>query len=237
MDKAGNCMLSKGTICICITGNEPIKKPRKETACFERSASVSNLILRIMLKEKDCRWRIQALSEQARCSVGQVYKVKSFLQSGGFLRVDPDGFSIDHAEMLLQEWARVYNKRQPEPIACYSLNRTDEFEARLKTVEDIYLTGISGGVRYAPAVRYNRVDIYVNAFAVSRVLKQLELKRVDSGANVHVYPVEDDVVLYDSRVIRGSRVVSPVQVFLDCMADKGRGEEEAQAVLRKEILK
>ena len=40
-------------------------------------------------------------------------------------------------------------------------------------------------------------------------------------------------------VVRGfeSRVASPVQVFLDCMEMKGRGEEMAETVFSKEIRK
>ena len=38
-------------------------------------------------------------------------------------------------------------------------------------------------------------------------------------------------------MIDESAVVSPLQIYLDCMQIKGRGEEMAEAVLRKEILR
>ena len=62
-------------------------------------------------------------------------------------------------------------------------------------------------------------------------------KKVDSGSNVAVYVSDNDEVFADSRDINHSRVASPVQVFLDCMQLKGRGEEMAEAVFSKEIWK
>jgi hypothetical protein len=38
-------------------------------------------------------------------------------------------------------------------------------------------------------------------------------------------------------MIKNCPVASPVQVFLDCMSLKGRGEEIAEAILDKEICK
>ena len=62
-------------------------------------------------------------------------------------------------------------------------------------------------------------------------------KQVDSGANVVVYVADSDELFFDSREINHSRVASPVQVFLDCMQLKGRGEEMAEDIFSKEIRK
>ena len=52
-----------------------------------------------------------------------------------------------------------------------------------------------------------------------------------------IYSLENDCYIKDFRVIDAMAVASPVQIYLDCMQLKGRGEEMAEAVLRKEILK
>ena len=52
-----------------------------------------------------------------------------------------------------------------------------------------------------------------------------------------MYASDSDQVFTDSRDINHSRVASPVQVFLDYMQLKGRGEEMAEAVSSKEIWK
>ena len=65
----------------------------------------------------------------------------------------------------------------------------------------------------------------------------MDMKEVNSGSNVVILPLENDSYIKDYRVIAESTVVSPLQIYLDCMQIKGRGEEMAEAVLRKEILR
>ena len=99
------------------------------------------------------------------------------------------------------------------------------------------LTGFSGGVRYAPVVRYTKAHVWVDRKDITDFLNLTECKKVDSGANVTVYIADSDEVFVDCREINQSRVASPVQVYLDCMQLKGRGEEMAEAVFSKEICK
>ena len=60
---------------------------------------------------------------------------------------------------------------------------------------------------------------------------------MSSGSNVVIFPLKNDSYIKDSRKIEESLVVSTVQIYLDCMQLKGRGEEMAEAVLMKEIIK
>jgi hypothetical protein len=62
-------------------------------------------------------------------------------------------------------------------------------------------------------------------------------KQVDSGSNVQIHLLSSDELLYDAGIIKNQLVASPVQVYLDCMRLKGRGEEMAEAILSKEIVK
>ena len=52
-----------------------------------------------------------------------------------------------------------------------------------------------------------------------------------------IWVVEGPEWFHDERIIRSERVASPVQVVLDCMNIKGRGEEMARAVFEKEIAR
>lgn len=52
-----------------------------------------------------------------------------------------------------------------------------------------------------------------------------------------LFSTRNDSYIKDYRVIGESAVVSPLQIYLDCMQIKGRGEEMADAVLKKEILR
>lgn len=68
-------------------------------------------------------------------------------------------------------------------------------------------------------------------------LDRIGLECVDSGSNVVIFPLENNSYIKDYRVIGGSTVVSPIQIYLDNMQIKGRGEEMAEAVLQKETLR
>ncbi len=75
---------------------------------------------------------------------------------------------------------------------------------------DYYLTGFSGGVRYAPVVRYNKVHVYIVPEDILETAVCLGLKEVDSGANVIIYSLENDSYKKDSRIIGDDMVVSPL---------------------------
>jgi hypothetical protein len=61
------------------------------------------------------------------------------------------------------------------------------------------------------------------------------LKPVPSGGNVALIEPYDEGVFYGTRTVEGAPVVSPVQLFLDLMQIKGRGEDAASAILGEAI--
>jgi hypothetical protein len=136
----------------------------------------------------------------------------------------------------------IYGKKEPSAYACYSLDNVSVLENKLKLLKkymgiESYLTGFSGGVRYVPVIRYNKVHMYLAPEDIQEAISYLEMKEVSSGSNVVIFPLKNDSYIKDSRKIEESLVVSTVQIYLDCMQLKGRGEEMAEAVLMKEIIK
>jgi hypothetical protein len=67
------------------------------------------------------------------------------------------------------------------------------------------------------------------------VASLLNLKEVESGANVMLLDPYDEGIFYGTQVIEDIRVVSPLQIYLDLKGYKGRGEEAAEAILRDVI--
>lgn len=243
-DYAGNCWFVGHSIYLSERGN---KNPRPEsgiasTTIFERSAEVSSLILRELFADINKIWRLKHLSETVNCSIGQVSKVMDFLIKNAWAEKSEEGYHISEPELLLKEWSKTYGKKTVPTYLCYSLDNPSILEGKLSNLRrdmgiDYYLTGFSGGVRYAPVVRYNKVHVYIAPEDMPEVFAYLGLKEVDSGANVIVFSLENDSYKKDSRIIGEDMVVSPLQVYLDSMQIKGRGEEIAEAVLLKEILK
>ena len=240
-DLSGNCLIQMDSIYISNKGN-PNRYPVENHAktIFKSSAKTTSLILRELMKDVTKRWKIKELAEKVGCSIGMVSRVKTYLCEQSWAVMDSSGLHITDAESLMKEWSRAYEI--PEAISCYTIESIPRFEEKCYAAYrnngvSLCLTGFSGGVRYAPVVRYTKAHVWVDRKDITDFLNLTECKKVDSGANVTAYIADSDEVFVDCREINQSRVASPVQVYLDCMQLKGRGEEMAEAVFSKEICK
>jgi hypothetical protein len=63
----------------------------------------------------------------------------------------------------------------------------------------------------------------------------LALKEVDSGANFTLIKPADEGVFYGVRFFKGIPVATPIQVYLELIGNKGRGQEAAEALLEEVI--
>ena len=242
-DYAGNCWFVGHSIFLSEKGNKnPQPKEQKSVSIFQRTSVVSSCILRELFADVTRIWKLKHLAEKVDCSIGQVSKLMNVLMENAWVEKLADGYKIINPESLLLEWSKDYGKKQITSYTCYSLDNVSVIEERLKKLKedmgiDSYLTGLSGGVRYAPVVRYNKVHVYIAPEDIREVIRYMDMKEVESGSNVVIFPLENNSYIKDYRVIGGFTVVSPIQIYLDSMQIKGRGEEMAEAVLQKEILR
>lgn len=245
MDMSGNCRLLMGSLYVSEQGH-PNKFAKKRVAktIFNPSSSVSPLILRQLMRDVSQPWKLSQLSEKLHCSIGQVSKVKDYLCEQLWAQMSSDGLRILDPQAIMIAWGEAYSEKSTlfDMLDCYSLLSIPEFEETIRTIRitrglDCFLTGFSGGVRYAPVVRYTKMHLMIRERDLNEFLEVAACKPVESGANVQIHVIPSDELLHDARIIGDQRVASPVQVYLDCMRLKGRGEEMAEAVLAKEILK
>jgi len=237
VDLAGNCHLSFGQVYIENEGKpNPFAQKRDLRSLYSPKAA---RVLRVLLTDPRRPWKVQALAAAAQVSLGQVANVKKLLTDREWLRTEQDGFRLSEPGALLTEWSDNYTYRRNQVHDYYSLRSIEEIEAELADVcrrERIpyALTGFSGAVRFAPAVRYQRVMAYVQNDQET-VISRLQLKSVSSGANVSLLTSYDEGVFYAARDCEGSRVVSPIQLYLDLRGFRGRGEEAANVLLEEVI--
>lgn len=242
-DYAGNCWFVGHSIFLSEKGNKnPQPKEQRSVSIFERTSVVSSCILRELFADVTKVWKLKHLAEKVNCSIGQVSKLMNVLVENAWVEKVAGGYRIIDPESLLLEWSKDYGKKEMTAYSCYSLDNISVIEERLKNLKkdmgiDSYLTGLSGGVRYAPVVRYNKVHVYIAPEDIQEAISYLDMKEVNSGSNVVILSLENNSYIRDCKVIDDSTIVSPVQIYLDCMQIKGRGEEMAEAVLRKEILR
>ena len=239
-DLAGNCYLSFPHIYIRREDwPNPIKQKRELRSLYAPKAA---RILRILLVTASDRrrWKMEALANEAGVSLGQVSNVKKRLVDREWAQSEPDGFWLSAPKDLLEDWSKNYTFRRHVVHDFYSLKNAAAVEADLANFcerEGIRyaLTGFSAAARLAPSVRHQRAMAYIwdNPEGLSQ---KLGLKKVESGANLSVLAPADDGVFYGARAARdGIQLVSPIQVYLDLRAYRGRGEEAAQAVYEQVI--
>ena len=97
------------------------------------------------------------------------------------------------------------------------------------------LGGFSAAARYAPTVRYKKLEVYVEQQAFNEFLLDMDLQPVSSGGNVVITIPHDETPYMFYREINRSVVTSPVQTVLDLLGNAGRGEEAAEAIIAKEF--
>lgn len=237
-DFAGNCSLTFGGVYIEKSGNpNPLLEKRDLRSLYSPKAA---RVLRVILNNPRKNWKMQDLANEAEVSLGQVANVKKLLDGRELIEKTEDGFTLKEPFSLLSEWSGNYVYRKNRVKEFYSLKVIPEIEAEIAEVckrEKINyaLTGFSGAARFTPSVRYQRVMAYVDV-EEAQLLKLFEFKEVGSGANVTILIPHDEGVYYGVSEKEGIRVVSLVQLYLDLMGFKGRGEEAANALL-EEVIK
>lgn len=236
VDLAGNCRLSFGQVYIQREGRpNPFAEKRDLRSLYSPKAE---RVLRVLLNSPTRNWKMESLAEEAKVSLGQAANVKKLLNDREWIRGDKVGFRLSEPESLLTEWVENYNFRRNQVNDYYSLKSVGEIESELAEackLEGINyaLSGFSGAARIAPSVRYQRATAYVDE--IERVASLLNLKRVTSGANVTLLEAYDEGVFNGEKEFDGTRVVSPVQLYLDLKGFRGRGEEAAEAVWEEVI--
>lgn len=236
-DLAGNCRLAFDRVYIRRDGfpNRAVQK-RDLRSLYSPKAE---RVLRVLLAAGRRNWRIQELADEAEVSLGQTANVKKLLLDREWMEADGEGLrlrSLDDAVLpLLTEWAANYRAERNAVSEYHSLKSIPQTEAELAQAKvRLAFTGFSGAARFAPAVRYQRVTAYVLG-GISALIERMGLKPVPSGGNVALIEPYDEGVFYGTRTVERAPVVSPVQLFLDLMQTKGRGEEAAQAILEEAI--
>jgi len=232
LDLAGNCFLSFETIYVHREGkpNSNIQR-REQRSLYSPKAE---RILRVLLSRPQQGWKTETLAEAAQVSFGQVANVKKFLADREWLTQNGDGIRLKDPGTVLDEWAAQYRFSRNQVVDYYALAELAECEYQLAEACQrqgmrYALTAFSGAARLAPAVRYQRAVVYVEA-DMNALTVSLGWKPVTSGANVSLLVPYDEGVFFDSREMDGTQLVTPVQIYLDLQNYRNRGQEAAQAI-------
>jgi hypothetical protein len=236
-DLSGNCYLCFGQVYIEQKGKPNLYAEKRDLRSLY--SPKAERVLRVLLSNPGKAWKIEALADEAQVSIGQVSNVKKLLDDREWILKERNGFVIGAPQKLLSEWSENYTFRRNKIRNFYSLKSVSEIEEDLADIchqkgLNYALTGFSGAARLAPAVRYKRVFAYFDE-SEEDIPVLLGLKEVQSGANMTLLIPYDAGVFYGIRELAGISIASPIQIYLDLIGFRGRGEEAANAIFAQVI--
>jgi hypothetical protein len=199
----------------------------------------SGRIMRVMLSNPGRSWRLQELAREAKVSLGLASRLKARLLDLEYASDKENGLTISRPGELLKQWADNYSFRKNKVNDYFSLDDLKKLERKFSQYCErrgipYALTLFSGAALVAPYMRYTRGFAYVGN-SIREVADSLGLKQVSSGPNFSILEPYDEGVFYGSREIGSMRVVSDVQLYLDLVGFKGRGEESAEFLFEQRI--
>ncbi len=237
-DMQGNVLIDFGSLFINVSGKtnrNPVQKTLKSLF-----ADKSSRILRVLLTSPEKSWAVQNLSVEAGVSIGLTSRVKQRLVDFELIPETKGGIKLSKPGELLDQWSKAYNYEKNEITKYYSQSQPAEIEKRVASFAassgtPYQLTMFSGAAKVAPFVRYNFAAFYFSG-SMRELERELAISPTTSGANVWVFRPFDEGVYYGMQKRDGISVASSVQLYLDLINYKGRGEEQATAI-RERILR
>jgi hypothetical protein len=237
IDLAGNCLLRFDQVNI-ERQNFPSVNVEKKTL---RSIFTpkSSRVLRVMLCNPKRFWQVQELANEAKVSLGLAFKVKERLLDLEYAREENKNICLNLPGELLDKWAENYSFRKNRMFDYFGIVEPKELERKIaeycKDKRIPYaLTLFSGAALVAPYARYTRGFVYVGN-KIQEVAESVGLKEVSSGPNFTILEPYDEGVFYAIRETEGIIVACDVQLYLDLIGYRGRGEESANFLLDQRI--
>lgn len=212
-----------------------MNKPAKGKNIF---ADKATLILRKMLCASEKKWVTRDFTGDNGVSLGMAQgTLETMAQKGYIERVKrgPDSSALlTNKDELLNDWVTKYRFDLNEVYTYYSPDKN--ILAKLKDYladKQYALTLHSGANLITSFVVTDQVHLYFKPGnwekEVLNLRQQLDLKELVRGGNIHIMrPVYKNSVFYGIRTIKGHKVVSGLQLYLDLFSFKPRGREHAE---------
>jgi hypothetical protein len=176
---------------------------------------------------------VTELVARSRASTGATYRVVEFLEREALIERAARGKIVTvHWRRILERWSEDYGFQRSNTVNAYLQPRG--LEALVHDLRDSIglsyaLTGSLAAQRVAPYAQPRLAMLYANVAA--DLVSTLDLRTVESGANVLIAETDYDVVFDRTVETEGLRFVAPSQAAVDLLTAPGRGPAEGQALL------
>jgi len=217
--------------------NKPVEKKRQKYLY----SPVSTRILRTLLLEPKKTWSIKSLSHDSQVSLGYSHRVVERLLDEKIVQRNENYLlELKDPKRLLNQFREEYSYKQNTIHPVYTFEKSKElFFKKLVNISkskkvEYALTLHSGASFIAPYVRYTDIHLYIGS-PVQVWKKSLDLRPVESGANLYLFEPYDRGVFQGLQTINQLKIVSNIQLYLDLYNYPKRGREQAEFLREKKL--
>lgn len=199
-------------------------------------APKSSRILRVLLTEAGRDWVERGIAEEASTSRGMAHYVCKALTEMGYLaRNEHNRMVLTDPLRLLKRWAAYHQYDAMNEFLDYHTfeREVDETLKKIaKSGSSYAATTLAGAWLVSPHVRPSDLHFYIpDKETVEEISRDLDLRPTPGGGNVKLVLPYDEGVFYGSREVKGVKVVSNIQLYVDLYNYPARGEEAASKIL------
>lgn len=177
---------------------------------------------------------VPQLIERSDVSTGAGYRVVDFLERQGLLERQRRGpiTKVDWRP-ILERWAEDYELNvESDAVRMLEPRGIERVRKKLRGVQGpgrYVLTGSAAAADFEEYAQARMALVYSDS--PEELAEQLDLRAVETGANVLLVGPPDDVVFSRAETIDGVQVAAPSQIAVDLLNGPGRAPAEAQALL------
>ena len=219
-----------------------MNKPKNGKNIF---ADKATFILKKMLANPGKKWVTRDFTGEKGVSLGMAQGVLEAMTQKGYIervKRGPDSFALlTNTRELVEDWIKAYYFELNEIHTYYSPDKNimPKLKDYLKDKQYAF-TLHSGGNLMTSFVVTDQVYVYFSSVRWKKELldlrQQLDLKELVRGGNIHIIrPFYKNSAFYNTQAIKGYKVVSNLQLYLDLYNFKPRGKEHAEYL--KQYLK
>jgi hypothetical protein len=233
LDATGNARIVAGRPGLFITASGADKNPWPADSTLQSLRGRGAALAIRALVDHRPPYGIRELAERTAASAATLSRVVGLLEGEHLVTRDPKGKVVDlDWEGTLRRWALDYDVQASNDSTAWLAPRgLDPLVEALRSTSMRYaLTGSLAAQQFAPYAPARLGMLYVDD--ISAAAESLDLRPVDSGANVLLLVPFDEVV--HARVLGrdGITVVNPSQLAVDLLTSPGRSPSEGEELLR-----
>lgn len=201
-------------------------------------ADKATFILRKMLSNPDKKWVTRDFTGDNGVSIGMAQGVLETMEKKGYverIKRGPESYTLlTNILELISDWVTAYSFELNEVNTYYTHHKN--ILSRLKDYlknKPYTLTLHSGANLTTSYVLTEEVFLYFKPEDwekdILELRQQLDLKELVRGGNIHIIrPHYKQSVFYGAQTIKGYKIVSNLQLYLDLYNFKPRGREHAE---------